>query len=101
MSCYNTPSNSIFGLWEYSQCAYFWSPGVLPVLLFLGSGSSPSTRVLEVEKLTPTADLDSNLTPSFLAPTGAQRKRIPVVCGSIHSKVVMRVLLYATWGSKR
>ena len=58
-------------------------------------------RVLEVEKLTPTADLDSNLTPSFLAPTGAKRKRIPVVCGFIHSKVVMRVLLYATWGSKR
>ena len=59
------------------------------------------SRVLEVEKLTPTADLDLNLTPSFLAPTGAQRKRIPVVCGFIHSKVVMRVLLYATWGSKR
>ena len=58
-------------------------------------------RVLEVEKLTPTADLDLNLTPSFLAPTGAQIKRIPVVCGFIHSKVVMRVLLYATWGSKR
>ena len=57
--------------------------------------------MLEVEKLTPTADLDSNLTPSFLAPTGAQRKRIPVVCGSIHSKVVMRVLLYATWGSQK
>ena len=33
--------------------------------------------MLEVEKLTPTADQDSNLTPSFFAATGAQGKRIP------------------------
>ena len=40
------------------------------------------SRVLKVEKLTPTTDHDSNLTP-----TGAQGDRILDVCGSVHSKV--------------
>ena len=32
----------IFGLREYSQYSYFWVLGVLPVLLFLVSGSTPN-----------------------------------------------------------
>ena len=35
-----------------------------------------STRVFKVEKLTPNANPESNLTPSFLAPTGALGDRI-------------------------
>ena len=33
-------------------------------------------RVFKVEKLTPTANPESNLTPKFLAPTGALGDRI-------------------------
>ena len=36
----------IFGLWEYSRYAYFWSLGVLPVCLFWVSGSTPSMLFL-------------------------------------------------------
>ena len=41
------------------------------------------SRVFKVENLTPTANPESNLTPSFLAPTGALGDRILDVLESL------------------